>query len=217
MKLPICIALFITLGLGKIVWAAGDTTEIAGSGLRGGLGYDFSLTWDDAKALGFTQSPKPGQESVLSKLATDDFFPLHQLVFTYKSKQLLKIGGWKFIGKESSTNCANHYADVLDLINQKYPALKKTRPMGGPRSFDVELCEQTKLWGEGPVYRAMGFPTQGLGKCVKLSCYKSDDDKESLMIEYWNKDIYEEAQAESAEKRKIEKESRMRDLDPSKL
>lgn len=191
------------------------------SNIVGGLGYKFDLSWQEAVNLGFKPKIYKGQESTstLSKLSFEDYFPIHNLVFTSKSKQLLKIEGAKFFPRDQPTNCAMGYSDALDIIKTKYAQLKQTRPYVSNGYLDSEFCEKIIPFSDNPTFnRISGYPTLGQGKCIHLQCIVPESkEPELLIIEYWNKDIYEQSQIESKEIIEAIKKERMKDINSDKF
>lgn len=185
--------------------------------LRGGLGYDFSLSWVEANSSGFSPSNKQEPEGMVSKLAVGDFFPLHTLSFTVNSKKLLKIRGARgYVEVENAQlACSKDFAVVMEGIKSKYPDLKPVRLFGTPPPLYSYLCERTSRL-EGPAGAIAGDKMEG--RCIKLECL-GDSQRSYLMIEYWDMDLYDLAQRERSEWRRQNQEQVMREkgFDPDKL
>jgi len=184
--------------------------------IHGGLGYSFTMA---PPAPGDPQYLRPirGQESNVVRAQVDeDFFPERELHFTVKTGELLKIEGRRRSrGSVALTRdeCGRDWQLVVDTLREKYPTLELiTEPAPAPAAQRSQLCEGSRrLPGDSRLI--------GTGRCIRLECTPTIEDRAMLAITYWNNDIFSRAQREEQEQRdeSLRRLGAERGLDPSKL
>lgn len=200
---------FLSLMLGSVAHA--DDHAPAERILNGGLGYDFSLTYEEAQNRGpvapLRDQAIPGEE--LSTIVGEGFFPMQTLTYSVATRKLYKIAGVHFYGDKAGHPmhaCHADYTSVKEDIESKYPELK--------RVGSNAMCERAP---NNPYGNPSAEHTEG-GRCIKLQCL-GDAKQAFLQIEYVDRDLLPAALTERAERKRQFQGQAMKDrgFDPSKL
>lgn len=187
--------------------------------LNGGMGYDFSLTYEEAQDRGLSQVGKQefeGEE--LSTIVPGEFFPLHLLTYTLETRKLYKIAGMRGYTQGAHGHamnvCLADFASVKDGIQTKYPGLKPAGQNQYPEMKSESVCERTP--NKNP-WKQRSSDDAG-GRCINLMC-TGDEKRAYLRIEYADTDLTIYARLERAEKKRLKQEEaiKARGFDPSKL
>lgn len=205
-----CSSLFLSILVSGTAQANDPAPANAERLLNGGLGYDFSLTYEEAQNRG--PSPLPDQSiqgEELSTIVGEGFFPMHTLTYTVATRKLYKIAGVRGYGAKAGnamSACFADFASVKEGLASKYPDLK---PAGSNT-----VCERAPSHSYG---KPRATDTSG-GRCIKLQCL-GDANQAFLQIEYVDRDLLPVALTERAERKRQIQEQAMRDrgFDPSKL
>lgn len=189
--------------------------------ITGGLGYEFDMKLPDeasARSQGWLWSSKLERYGELTRINTSEYFSLHRLLFTKQTGRLLKIEGWRYYGgttDRQENQCTPDWQAVSQAIMEKYPSIKRMSQRSQINLYREKYCEGI----EDRSQVTSLFSPSGLGRCIELECRNLSNGGKVLSIEYWNNDIYNEAQAERKqwERENAELLLRERGLDKSKL
>lgn len=213
---PFTLWIFVA-GLGYAIAssaAESDSSDGNSRPLHGGLGYEFAMTPDSARSLGFVDKSGAENEGRLIRL-TQDFFLVQTLTFTPYTKKLVAIEGARpYTTPDHVSECNRDFSVVMGGLRQKYPALKDVRLVEPPPYYRF-LCEGTNR-PKGVVAAVVG--DEMVGRCIHLTCL-SNAQRSFLQIRYSDTDLSKVHAKESEELRRLRHEEilRERGIDPAKL